>query len=74
MPKLLDRLVNKLTKQGVKEPYGLATEILMKNGYMKKDGTLTEKGKIKEKLPEWTHGLWEKKDIWKTIRAWLWKR
>lgn len=31
MPKLLDRLVDKLTKQGIKEPYALATDILTKN-------------------------------------------
>lgn len=43
MPKLLDRLVAKLKDKGTKDPYPLAVEILTKNGYLKKDGTLTEK-------------------------------
>jgi hypothetical protein len=50
MPKLLDRLVEELTKKGNKEPYALAVSILEKNGYMRKDGTLTMKGLLKQKL------------------------
>jgi hypothetical protein len=60
MPKLLDRLVEELTKKWNKEPYALAVSILEKNGYMRKDGTLTMKGLLKQKLKAWTPWLGKK--------------
>lgn len=55
MPALLDRLHRKLMSEGKdrSQSFALAQSILEKNGYLKPGTqTLTEKGKIKQALPE----------------------
>lgn len=74
MPKLLDRLEAKLKSQWSKDPYGLAVSILTKNGYLDQSGALTDKGKAKELLPEWTKWLWNKKTLSQSIKDTLSKK
>lgn len=68
MPKLLDRLETKLKSQWNKDPYWLAVSILIKNWYIDANWALTDKGKAKEALPEWTKWLWNKKTLTQSIR------
>lgn len=68
MSKLLDRLETKLKSQWSKDPYWLAVSILYKNGYIDPNWWLTDKGKAKELLPEWTKWLWNKKSVTQSIR------
>jgi hypothetical protein len=50
MNPLWESLVAHLNAQGAKEPDKLAKEILVKQGSMKEDGSLTTKGKQRVKL------------------------
>jgi hypothetical protein len=67
MPKLLDRLESKLKAQWTKDPYGLAVSILLRNWYLNPDGSLTDKWKIKENMPEWMKWI-KGKPLWQQIR------